>query len=322
MNENYKDFFPSKEMMEFPSIINLEVFRGKCPCRCIHCPVGRMDVNERKEFYGVEGISQDLYTKIIDEVALHSQSALRIHSVGEPLLWEELRNFVIYANSKNVQLWLFTSLLTDDTDLLRCLCENVRIIEVSVNNINEEEYRREKGVNGFEIVKKNIHFMNKYIKDNNLNCRLLVSRVQTKSLEKDNQFIKYWTDSNVAADVFVRTYHSYNDLIEKRFDIGKKNRGCLVHWLRFNISLKGKVVVCFNELFKKSISDEIVLGDINFQTISEIWKSEYLNKIRTCDLNATYLENGFSRDFPCVKCISCNSIKDTSNTSEKQLNLV
>ena len=106
MNENYKDFFPSKEMMEFPSIINLEVFRGKCPCRCIHCPVGRMDVNERKEFYGVEGISQDLYTKIIDEVALHSQSALRIHSVGEPLLWEELRNFVIYANSKNVHFWI------------------------------------------------------------------------------------------------------------------------------------------------------------------------------------------------------------------------
>lgn len=316
--------FPNKHAWQFPPIINIEVLRGKCPCLCVHCPLGLIPFEKRKSVFDELTIEFDLFKKIVDETADFSHSSLRIHSVGEPLLWTQLANALKYAHSKSVKTWLFTCAITDDTDLLEKICQYTSIIEVSVNSISSEDYQLTKGVNAFELVESNLKKMRYFIQNNALKTRLIVSRVQSQDPEIDKKFVEYWKSSGLVDDAFIRSYHTYNDLLEAKINNSKKSiRSCLVHWARFNISVKGDAVVCFNELFKKDLLKTVVLGNLITTSIQSIWHSVQFNKIRNVNLSGEYGLLGLADNdyFPCEKCTSCQPINSPHPTSEKQIEL-
>ena len=158
--EKYEELgFASETYFEFPNIINLEVYRGSCPCQCVHCPVGRVAVSERPERFGIMAISMPLFRKGVDEMSRWPHSTVRLHSVGEPILWDELIPAISYLKKSGVRSWIFTSLVTNRTEILEALCRYCDIVEVSVNSASEEDYRATKGVDQYTLVTKNIGYM-------------------------------------------------------------------------------------------------------------------------------------------------------------------
>lgn len=316
--ELYKKLgFLEREKWNFPLIVNLNVFRGECPCKCVHCPVGQVEFSKRAKRFLKGELPISLYKKVVDEMAaINSKGVLRIHSVGEPLLWENLIQAVHYSKINKVQTWIFTSAITRDTSLLEELCKNIDIIEISVNSIEREDYLQTKGIDGFELVKSNILYMLEYIKSNHLLTRLICSRVQTNDKSQDENFVSYWKSIDGISDVFVRSFHNYNGLLNSDHDKQHmNNQACLVHWARFNIDVNGDAVVCFNELFKESIGEEIILGNVNNESIENIWKSDKLNSIRLFQLNKGKL----NIKLPCSECTTCQKYPPHENTSEKQI---
>lgn len=310
----------SREMVEFPKIVNLEVYRGGCPCGCVHCPVGATAAEKRKEIFGKKGIDLDLYKKIMDEITEHSFAAVRIHSVGEPLMWDNLVD-ALKLHSHSLKSWLFTSGVTNDPSLLEAICETIHIVEVSVNSTASDDYKNTKGMDAFDRVCKNIGYMHSFIKKNGLHTRLIVSRVQSRDKIKDAEFVRYWKASGLVNDSFVRSYHTYNDLIEE-LEPGKTrptHEPCLVHWARFNISVDGYAVVCFNELFKESLDASLILGDVNRQTIAEIWRGEKLAALREAELSGNYSGISSNDALPCKDCYSCQPLFGGRQTSEHQI---
>lgn len=316
--------FPHKDMYRFPNIINVEVYRGTCPCNCTHCPVGMVSPEYRNERFGNKSIDLKLYKKILDEVSEHPQTSIRIHSVGEPLDWAEIGDALELHNHKPVKSWLFTSAVTSDMSLLETVCENTNIIEVSVNSTTPEDYKATKGVNAFEKVCGNIEYMRKFIVQKGLHIRLIVSRVQSTNKAKDDEFVQYWKSSNLVDDAFVRTYHTYNDLINEldTEDSQKKHEPCLVHWARFNISVDGYAIVCFNELFKEYLDSSLIYGDVKSQTISEIWQGRKLTTLRRAELSGDYSNCSFEDTLPCKHCYSCQPLFGNRQTSEYQIKLM
>lgn len=311
--------FSSEEFFNFPNIINLEVFRGKCPCSCVHCPVGCVNVDKRTSRFGLKGVSEEILEKVVSEMKLFPHSTLRLHSVGDPILWDGLISALKYIKQSGVKSWLFTSLVTRDKNVVEKLAEYCDIVEVSVNSIDEDDYRQTKGINAYKQVVENIRYMSSYIHSNNLNTRLVVSRVQTDSDKNDSEFVKYWKDFGLVADAFVRKYHTYNDILENELRPVKKKTPCLVHWMRFNISCEGVVVSCFNELFRSDLRSDVILGDIRVSTIQQIWHSDYLSQIREAELKG-YDNSSFDNDFPCRNCRSCQAYGNGNVTSECQIN--
>lgn len=307
--------FQTKAQWEFPTIINLNVFRGACPCNCVHCPVGNILPLERDKHFRRSELDLDLYKKIVNEISeINTVSLLRIHSVGEPILWSKLIEAVRYSRNKKVKTWIFTSALTTDRQLLMTLCENADIIEVSVNSFTKEDYLKTKGVDQFELIMDNILFMSDYIAVHQLKTRLLLSRVQSHDSELDNEFVKYWSQFKGISDVFIRSYHNYNGLLGHKTKI-ESIQPCLVHWGRFNIDVNGDVVVCFNELFHKNIKDDYILGNVNFESIKSIWQSEKMNAIRLFLLR----KRKDSVKIPCLTCTTRQPYPSKNVTSEKQL---
>lgn len=311
--------FPTKGMYEFPNIINVEVYAGDCPCSCVHCPVGTTEPRKRKEVFGNKGIDLELYKKIISEITEHSHSTLRVHSAGEPLIWENLVEALEFSRNSNVSSWIFTSAVTGNMSLLEAVCENADIVEVSVNSITSKDYKATKGIDAFAKVAENIEYMHNFIGKNKIPSRLIVSRVQSLDKTADEEFVKYWKSTGLVDDAFVRTYHTYNDIIAE-LDTGQKqskHEACLVHWARFSISVDGYAVVCFNELFKPELNPGLILGDINKQTIAEIWHGPKLSSIREAELSGNYSK--VFDGIPCKNCYSCQPLNGTGKTSENQI---
>lgn len=324
MNENI-DFkslgFANRELYEFPNIINIEVYRGHCPCNCVHCPVGTTDPIDRPQRFGIGGMDIDLYKKIVSEIKEHTASTVRIHSVGEPLLWDNLTEALKYNADNSIRSWIFTSAVTNKTHLLENICDNTNVVEVSVNSTTTEDYLRTKGTDAFELVSRNIRGMSDYIKRNNLSTRLITSRVQSVDKLRDQEFTDYWKASGLVSDSFVRSYHTYNEMMQELTAEQEQpgHQPCLVHWARFNIGLSGDAVVCFNELFKKELDPSLILGNLKQETIAQIWHGPKLTALRNAELTKDYTDIPFSDRLPCKTCTSCQPLFGNRQTSEHQI---
>ncbi len=312
--------FPSRDMYEFPNIVNVEVYRGDCPCECVHCPVGSTRPEKRKERFGEKGIDLSLYQKIIEEMSYHPSSTLRVHSVGEPLLWKDLPKALKLSYDSGVKSWIFTCAVTEKKSLLDIISENTDIVEVSVNSTTPEDYKKAKGIDAFELVRENMKYMHD-LKSRGLPTRLIASRVQSFDRYTDEEFVRYWKSSGLVGDAFVRTYHTYNDLMPE-LSSGqneKRHEPCLVHWARFNISIDGYAVVCFNELFKEYLEPSLILGDIKVQSITDIWHGPKLTALRKAEITGNYSSLTFGETLPCKDCYSCQPLYGNRQTSEYQI---
>lgn len=311
--------FRTREEFDFPNIVNVEVYRGTCYCNCIHCPVGTTAPISRKERFKEKGLDLGLYRKIVAEISQHPHSTIRIHSVGEPLLWEGLVEALHFSRKKQVRSWVFTCAATPETNTLEALCEEADVIEISVNSTEPKDYIRTKGIDAFELVSENMSKMHEHIKSRDLTTRLLASRVETLDRDADEEFVKYWKSTGVVDDAFVRSYHTYNDLLSERIPSEKKHEACLVHWARFNISVEGYAVVCFNELFKPQLVPSVILGDLREQTIAEIWRGPKLTQLRKAELSGDYCDLAWGKNIPCKDCVSYQPLSGERQTSEYQI---
>lgn len=314
--------FRSIQQYDFPNIVNVCVIRGTCPCQCVHCPIGITLPIERHARFGKSVISLQLFKKIVQEMSVFHHSTLRIHGVGEPILWKKLTRALRFASEYNVRTWLFTCLVTEDIFLLKELAEYCNIIEISINSYDEHEYKRTKRIDAFSQVKHNIELLRTIAKSKNLSTRIIVSRVESEDRQYDSDFVKYWKDSALVDDAFIRTYHDYNALLNNKFNRKiQEIIPCLVHWNRFNIDCDGTVVLCFNEFFKgKHPNESLVLGNIKSQTISEIWHCEKLNLVRKAQLEKDYSIVKFTNELPCLNCSSCQPLgQEGKPTSECQI---
>jgi MoaA/NifB/PqqE/SkfB family radical SAM enzyme len=312
--------FPSSENYHFPSFVNIEVFRGACPCRCIHCPVGVIKPSERSARFGIRGMDLDLYDRITAEVGKYPWATARVHAVGEPLVWDHLVQALELGARNHARTWVFTSAVSSDPALFETMSLHAAVIEVSVNSTNADDYRRTKGVDAFEQVLGNVRALARPKRRDG--CpRLVVSRVQSLDPAADEAFIQWWRSSGLVDDVFVRSYHSYNDMLRPQLDKGsppqEPRAPCLVHWARFNINVSGLAVVCFNELFKEAICPDVIVGNLRESSIAELWRGPKLSALREAELAGK--TSAVAPELPCATCRFCQPLGGTRNTSEHQI---
>jgi len=284
--------------------------------------LGKTPIEQRKTKFGDEDMSFEVFKNIVDQVSEFKHSTLRIHSVGEPLMWKHLGDGLDYVKKKGVISWIFTNAVTKNRHLLEALVRNCSIVEISVNSIDPDNYSSTKGTNAFELVKSNIEYLHNFIAKNHLKTRLIVSRVQSDDQDYDTAFVSYWKKSGWLADAFIRSYHSYNGLVSREGE--KKTKPaqvpCQVHWSRFNIDCDGSVVICFNELFKgPSMDRSWIIGDTTKESIKDIWHGKKLTAIRKAQFEGDNSLITFTKQLPCLNCQYCQPLDTKRQTSEYQV---
>ena len=285
----FKNFPKKRIVTEFPIYLLIEPI-SSCNLRCVMCFQIDETFNKSREFMGK--IDIELFQKIVDQAILGGTKALTLASRGEPTLHPQLDKMLDYCKDKFFELKINTNATKLNEKLIhKILQSGITEIVFSVDSFQKEEYEsiRVKGI--FEDVLNNI-IKFKEIRDNKYpdsKCTTRISGVKIVKEQDPLKFKEFWeqyVDHVVMVEMENRwdTYHNPIEIAG--------SGPCEYLWERMYVWYDGTCNPC--DVDYKS---ELSVGNIQSNSIKEIWNGEKYQKIRKLHLNGNR-----NKCYPCDRC--------------------
>lgn len=306
----------AKKSTSFPSVIQIQSIND-CNGSCSMCPNSQIDKKK------VKPMTNRLFKKIIYEILDESKSypLILLYLQNEPLMDNDIFSKIRFIQSKignNIHVGFLTNgSLFDKQNIKKIERMNRFFISISLDALTKETYNKIRNGLDFEHVLNNVNDLlkSKFDKKN----VVLEFAVQKNNISELNNFKKFWRYkaggllinylTNRSGDLSnyenLFTPENYYSIIERtRLKIFKHLMDfCPLPFTSFYILNDGDVILCREDWKRK-----LVLGNVNDNSIKEIWNSEKLNKIREiiykkrydeinlCS-NCSVWENGFFQVF-------------------------
>jgi radical SAM protein with 4Fe4S-binding SPASM domain len=248
----------------------------------------------------------DLYKKCIDELSFFDDQlkVLRFVGMGEPLLHKNIAEMIAYAVSSNValrvELLTNSSLLTKEmSDAL--ITAGLSRLVISLQGISKEKYRQISKVDiDFDKFVKNIEYFYKH----KTNTHIYIKIVDYALNETDTQQKFYEIFGDICDSIAVENavpimpgvdYDKVLNNIDKsttQFGLPLSDiQVCPQPFFTMQVNPDGKVVPCYQ------ISYPGIMGDVNHQTMQEIWNGESY-----CSFRRTMLDGRKQVNDICTQC--------------------
>ena len=264
---------------------------NKCNADCIMCP------HRNIKKFGT--MNMTLYKKIINDACDCGIKSVNLTFFGEPMLDPELEKKIRYTVKKEMKVGFFTnaSLMTKDRSV-EIIKAGVSDIVVSMDSMNKETYEGIRKNLKYDIVRKNIlDFLDarKELKSDVKVCMAAV--LMDENYDELREYYKFW-NSKVDSINLVNMQNrsgSFNKESKKSLFYKKDliREPCRLLWSSMVIDWNGEVVLCCNDYLH-----ETVLGDLNKESIKEVWGGKKINVIRKIHKR---------RDFSKIPfCDACN----------------
>lgn len=306
-----KDVDSSQKKSNILKSLQLEL-TSCCNERCIHCYIP----NSKKNF-GKDMVFS-CFKSIIDQFVAMGGIKVTL-SGGEALLNKELVRMLRYCREKDLQIILFSNLISLSDEHVKLLKDiNVSLVQVSLYSINPDIHDKITSKKGsFERTIKSIEKL--YISNIPIQIACPVMKANKDSIGDVIRYakqkgIRYKTDYIIFAQSDLETKNLANRLsVEETEDVIRKiisadknyfkqksnttlsleekanEPFCNAGFSSLNISSKGEVFLCPGW-------DRFVVGNINNQPLEEIWNtSDKIKMVREIR----------QKDFP--KCLSCEA---------------
>lgn len=277
------------DLESFPSYINIETI-NTCNARCVMCGI---DFDGRPKTV----MSDEIFDKIVTELGQHTETIRKVNLYldCEPLLDKNLHHKIRklkQAGIKIVNIASNTSILTDKRG--RELIESgLDEIYITIDSLNKETYEAIRVRLKFDTVYNNALAFIK-LRDE-LSAKLTI-RVQMISMDmnkgEERDFIAHWIPLLRASDqVAVHMAHNWGGVINVAFHEEDKfinEIPCTILWSNACIHADGSVALCSIDTVPSSSNS---IGNLNSQSISEVWKGASLRRIRGKHLSGKRVEN-------------------------------
>ncbi|SVC79417.1 uncharacterized protein METZ01_LOCUS332271, partial [marine metagenome] len=264
--------------LTFPKFIEVETIRA-CNARCTFCSVynGSFEAKPKK-------MEDRLLEKIIDELTMSDATTSTVCACrdGEPLLDRRVANFIQGLKSAGiptVTLVTNAELLTEKKSM-ELLSSGLDELMISIDGYSAEVYNKLRiGLDFETVVNNTIAFLalrNRLRSNLKVRIRMVVVDENKEEVEP---YLEYWNARVSDCDrVQALPAHSWgNELyIESKASIAKMSpKPCIAPFNMFTIHYDGEVTMCGHDY-----KHNHVMGDLNNNTISEIWKGERFEDIR------------------------------------------
>lgn len=277
-----------KKVAKFPVYLLIEPVSA-CNLRCVMC--FQIDKTFTKKPY-MGTMSVETFKKVVDEAVAGGTKAITMASRGEPLMHKKLPEMLEYAKGKFLEI----KLNTNGTRLTEQLCHD--ILSAGVNELvfsidaEEKELYEKIRVRGkFENVISNMVMFNEIREKHYPNSRTTTTASgvffhEDQSIEKYTEFFNELVD-NVAACNIENRWNTYAN--EPQPDI---TGPCEYLWQRMYVWFDGIANPCDVD-YKSNLE----VGNINNDTIAEIWHGETYTKMRE-----DHIAKERSKWNPCDRC--------------------
>lgn len=282
----------------YPKVYTVEL-TNRCAMSCKMCP--------RKEMTRPLGdMSLETFQRVVDQSKPYANRYLCIHGIGDSLLHPELDRFIAYASEKGYR----ATTSTNPSSLTKRACEKIldsglyRLI-ISLDGTDAETYRRIRGPKAdYDKAVANIHrFLDMKRSRGGGLPNVELSLIRMRETEEDVEtFRKQWTIPGVES-VFIKTFKTWDGSQQDIIDLAgesqysdafqaKTPHPCIRPWVIVSVLWDGRVVPCCYDFDAK-----VVLGNINDQSIKEIWNAEPMKKLRQ-----GLMEGGLDEGHLCRTC--------------------
>jgi len=279
---------------EFPKYLVIEP-TNCCNLNCIMCP--RKDMTRNKGYMDFE-----LFKKIIDECE-GCVDFIYLHFFGEPLLHPKIIDFINYSAGKGMTIALSTNATVLNEIMSRDLLHsNLDLLIISIDSLNPEIYKKIRDGGNLENILKNIDtFLDLHQAfQSTLNVSLQMIEM---SLNKEDiwTFKSRWKLRD-GLNFTVKPLYNYADQVKNIRDLGdipynnSDKEVCVEPWRGCVIGWDGVVVPCCNDFDYKC-----TLGNVNENTLIEIWNSEKMQDMRRCQVDGLQKSNQL-----CKGCVIHN----------------
>jgi len=302
--------------LDTPFLVNIDP-TNLCNAKCIFCPTGFKNISTLRS----QGMmSWEVYIKIIDGLTQFKNKIKQFtfYKDGEPLLHPKFIDMVKYIKDTDIaeKIWVKTNGLRLCPDLNTKLVESgLDLISISLKHVNSEGFTNIAKVHiDYNHLLKNIQDL--YKRKNNV--LIYVGIVDVGLTDADKQ--KFYDDFRYISDYcVVEDLHgwSYTEHINWKLDEKTTYNGndivdkivcpLVLHSMSFNWD--GSVSICNEDWAWKTI-----IGNINSQTVQEIWNGqERLNFINM------HLDNRRCENLACKNCHYIKVLPDNVDKYRTQM---
>lgn len=258
-----------------------------CNADCTFCPHKIM-----KRRIGV--MDTVLFKKIISECKKLKIDYVTIYGFGEPLLDKYFFERIEYAKSVGIpRLTTNTNGMYLNKEKIRKVFESkLDEIYLSFDAATEKTYKKIRPGLDFQTVEKNIfELVNEKKRRKSKKPEIVLSYVESQNNQSETaEYIKKWKDK--VDHISISFIHNWTGTINTGEVLkGGRRDPCRLLWTDMVISWNGDVPLCCNDYENK-----VILGNIESQSIKEIWGGEKLEEIRDWHKNNQFFHIPICKD--------------------------
>jgi radical SAM protein with 4Fe4S-binding SPASM domain len=298
-----------------PKIYNIET-TNYCNMKCVMCP--RTMYMTRKNIW----IDDSMFENLTDNIKKYSDKDLNhffdwvendykqsmkevsengfyfsvvsqhlvLHGFGEPFLDKNLLKRINTCTKKNIPTYFSCTPATMTLEKAeKAMMAGLGVLKFSLDALDEKKIQeiRGKKANFKESIDKILHLI-EFKKKNNLNTLLVPCMIDLSMEETDTEmhkeFLSFWKDKDVFA--YIKSQDN-RWLYENDKDLKSKShyskQYCEYPWLSLSVMADGNVVPC-----TQISNSELVMGNINENTLEEIWNGENYTKLRQMHVDGSF----------------------------------
>ena len=248
-----------------PEIVQIES-TNICNAKCVFCP--------RDEMHRRQGImSVELFRKIVDECAELGITHVRMHNYGEAFIDRKLVEKVKYAKEKGIsEVGVISNGSLISEPVARGMIDaGLDAINISVDASGKEVFEATRiGLKYDKVIANIERLVRLRAESGKRRPKLILSFVRQNNSADEQAFIEHWR--TIADKIHVTDLHNWAGTLNTESDV---NYPCYRPWLTFTVLWDGRVSLCCADFDGKTI-----LGNLNTQTIAEIWNAETYRNVR------------------------------------------
>lgn len=262
------------ERVDFPRRILFEM-TSDCNFRCHMCPQLSLE-RPRMDMPGAK------YRKVVDEIDAYGVEGLWLYHLGESLLHPEFReNLRHVSTKKNLGiLWMSTNGQLFNEDNIRCVLDsNIDYINFSMHAVTEETYKTVAKQGDFKTVRGNLERFyeikgaDRLPRKPFLHCQMIEQETTRHEIDA------FINEHYRRADIVSVNMLEYVGLPNNTFGLQQRERKPLSSCTRVArndcfIFSNGQVTLC-----DAAYNAEILLGNVNQQSLHEIWNGSERRRI-------------------------------------------
>ena len=276
------DYLKKRKRLESMPIEACIGLTNACNARCEMCP---NRTSKRK----IGFMPFSTFKKIIDQLKDHVE-IVYLHSDGESLLHPKLFEMIKYSKQQGITTGLSTNAIVLDKEKSEKIIESgLDYFIISIDATSRKTYLKVKGVDKYDVVVDNVkHFLE--IKQDK-KPYTVVQLIEIKENSKEvRQFKQIWKSPN--AGIRIRPAISWGGFYKNTTNnpLGP-TKACILLWRMVVFFWDGTVAMCCHDIL-----NSCPIGNINKNSIAEIWNGEKMMKYREMHIKKDYGKISLCKD--------------------------